>query len=84
MGSTSLKEYIDQIKLADTHEHLIAESLRNKSDLDFTYLMPMYLNSDLISAGMPVDELEKIRRPGREMYQAVEDNLEPGSADLSF
>ena len=29
MGSTSLKEYIDQIKLADTHEHLIAESLRN-------------------------------------------------------
>ena len=84
MVSTSLKEYIDQIKLADTHEHLIAESLRNKVDLDFTYLMPMYLNSDLISAGMPVDELERIRRPGREMYQEVEDNLEPGMQTYSF
>ena len=84
MGSVSLKEYIDQIKLADTHEHLISESYRNKSDLDFTYLMPMYINSDLVSAGMPVDELEKIRRPGREMYQAVEDILEPGMQTYPF
>ena len=44
----------------------------------------MYLNSDLISAGMPVDELERIRRPGREMYQAVEDNLEPGVQTYPF
>ena len=65
MKSSSISEYIDQIKLADTHEHLIAESIRNQSELDFTYLMPMYLNSDLISAGMPVDDLEKIRRPGQ-------------------
>ena len=84
MGSTSLNEFIGHIKLADTHEHLVAESLRNKGDLDFTYLMPIYLNSDLISAGMPADELERIRRPGREMYQAVDDYLEPGKQTYPF
>jgi hypothetical protein len=84
MESPLLRPCINEIKLADTHEHLISESIRNRSELDFTYLMPMYINSDLISAGMSVDELEKIRRPGREMYQAVEDTLEPGMETYPF
>ncbi len=84
MIPSSIYEFVSRIKLADTHEHLIAESIRNQSELDFTYLMPMYLNSDLISVGMPADEMEKIRRPGREMYQAVEDNLEPGVQTYPF
>jgi hypothetical protein len=46
--------------------------------------MPMRFNSDLITADKPEDGLEKIRRSGWEIYQAVEDNLERGVQAYPF
>ena len=47
-----IETYVNEIKLIDTHEHLITEEERiQKADqLDFTYLFSHYANEDLISA----------------------------------
>jgi len=47
-----IENYVNEIKLIDTHEHLITEEERiQKADqLDFTYLFSHYANEDLISA----------------------------------
>jgi len=47
-----IENYVNKIKLIDTHEHLITEEERiQKADqLDFTYLFSHYANEDLISA----------------------------------
>lgn len=78
MSKSTLAEFIQNCQFFDTHEHLISESTRNQMNLDFTYLFPMYIDSDLISSGMRVDDLESIRKPGRMVYQWVEGVLEPG------
>ncbi len=47
-----IEKYVNEIRLIDTHEHLITEEERiQKADqLDFTYLFSHYANEDLISA----------------------------------
>ena len=47
-----IETYVNEIRLIDTHEHLITEEERiQKADqLDFTYLFSHYANEDLISA----------------------------------
>jgi len=47
-----IETHVNEIKLIDTHEHLITEEERiQKADqLDFTYLFSHYANEDLISA----------------------------------
>ena len=68
----AMAEALSDLKLIDTHEHLAPEAVRFAITLDFTYLLPHYLTSDLISAGMSVHDLEAIRTPGRAMMQAME------------
>lgn len=47
-----IEKYVNEIRLIDTHEHLITEEERiQKADqLDFTYLFSHYANEDLVSA----------------------------------
>lgn len=47
-----IQKHVNEIRLIDTHEHLITEEDRiQKADqLDFTYLFSHYANEDLISA----------------------------------
>jgi hypothetical protein len=47
-----IEDYINDIGLIDTHEHLITEEERieRAGQLDFTYLFSHYANEDLISA----------------------------------
>ena len=44
--------YVNEIRLIDTHEHLITEEerIQKAGQLDFTYLFSHYANEDLISA----------------------------------
>ena len=46
-----IAEALAEIKLIDTHEHIVAEDVRLETELDFTSLLPDYLSSDLVSAG---------------------------------
>ncbi len=80
----ALAEALADVKLIDTHEHVAAESVRLGMTLDFTYLMPHYVSSDLVSAGMAVDDLETIRRPGRQMVNALRKGIHPSKADYEF
>jgi predicted TIM-barrel fold metal-dependent hydrolase len=48
-----LKKDIDQIRLIDTHEHLSNEDAYLRRPADFLIRMLHYVESDLISAGMP-------------------------------
>jgi len=48
-----LKKDVDQIRLIDTHEHLSNEEAYLKRPADFLARMLHYVESDLISAGMP-------------------------------
>ena len=59
-----LKQFVDRIRVFDTHEHLPQESerLKQKVDLLATFF-PHYASSDLRSAGMPEEDLVKIRTP---------------------
>ena len=54
---------IENIRLIDTHEHIMPESERNGCALDFSYLFGHYNSSDLISAGMPPGLMEAFRLP---------------------
>jgi len=47
-----IEEYVNGIRLIDTHEHLITEEERieRADQLDFTYLFSHYANEDLVSA----------------------------------
>ena len=47
-----IEKYVNEIRLIDTHEHLITEEERieKAGQLDFTYLFSHYANEDLISA----------------------------------
>ena len=59
-----IKQFVDGIRLIDTHEHLPQESERieQKVDLLATFL-PHYTSSDLRSAGMSEEDLLTIRNP---------------------
>jgi len=48
-----IKSHVDQIRLIDTHEHLGSEDSYLKRPTDFLVRMLHYVESDLISAGMP-------------------------------
>jgi predicted TIM-barrel fold metal-dependent hydrolase len=59
-----IKGHIDCIRLVDTHEHLIPENERLKSEVDvLATFFAHYASSDLRSAGMTEGELLKIRDP---------------------
>ncbi len=56
-----ISEKVEEIKLVDTHEHLMPEEDRLNSEIDLFYLFPHYASSDLVSAGMPKEDLDNIR-----------------------
>lgn len=77
VAQTAIADALSEVKLIDTHEHTTDETVRLGLDLDFTYLLPHYLSSDLVSAGMSLDDLEAIRTPGREMNESVGRRMDP-------
>ena len=80
----TMADVIDGIRLFDTHEHIVDERVRMAEVLDFTYFMPHYLSSDLVSAGMPLDELEAIRAPGRAMRDGLRRGIYPRDPGYPF
>lgn len=59
----ALKEYIDGIWVVDTHEHTANEEdwcAAPEGNVDFTRFFIHYANVDLISAGMPIPEFQKM------------------------
>jgi predicted TIM-barrel fold metal-dependent hydrolase len=69
-----IAEALADIKIINTHEHIVPEDARLDTKLDFTYLLCYYLSDDMVSAGMDPDDLEAIRGPARQMMQ-IEDRL---------
>lgn len=56
-----IHEEINKIKIIDTHEHLQRESeLPIGDDIHIGRFFLHYANSDLISAGMPAEQMEKV------------------------
>jgi predicted TIM-barrel fold metal-dependent hydrolase len=59
---SEIKNYVDSIKVVDTHEHLMEENERLVLGYDpLVVLLPHYLSSDLISSGMELKELNLLR-----------------------
>jgi len=57
-----LKKHVDGIKIIDTHEHLPSEEERISQPVDvLSQFFIHYTSSDLLSAGMPEEELSMIR-----------------------
>ncbi len=60
---SQLKQYIDSIRVINTHEHQrIPAELQDHSYNFYTLLCYSYINSDLISAGSPFFDLELIKQ----------------------
>ena len=60
---TALHEAIAAIPLVDTHEHLPDESTLTGRSWSFFDFFEHYVSSDLVSAGMSREALEKMRNP---------------------
>jgi hypothetical protein len=59
-----MRAEVDKIKIIDTHEHLtLPDSLVEAGKLDFGRLITHYARCDLISAGMPPDDMAKVADP---------------------
>ena len=84
MAIIDLIDYIQNMKIADTHEHLVPEKFRNNIPLDFTYLLGCYIDTNLISAGMNMDEMQAMRTPGRKMIDKLFDSWESGNKVYPF
>lgn len=71
-----IKEYIDTLRIIDTHEHLLnPDFLRKTNILDFFLLMNHYYYDDLISAGMPEELFNKLyngNMPPEEKWKLIE------------
>jgi hypothetical protein len=79
---TTIRDQIEQTPFVDTHEHLIEESMRLRGQVgdrlflcnDWAYLFSHYLDSDLISAGMPKEDHKRFLSPDvptEEKYRLV-------------
>jgi hypothetical protein len=58
---TRLSEAVQGLELVSTHEHLASEEERYASRPDFFVLADHYAISDLVSAGLPADDMAPIR-----------------------
>ncbi|MEM2129717.1 MAG: hypothetical protein QXZ70_03870, partial [Candidatus Bathyarchaeia archaeon] len=60
----NIREKIKGIRIFDTHEHLIQEKERTSKRIDlFETILAHYASSDLVSSGMPQEELDTVRDP---------------------
>lgn len=66
----SLQEYVQQIRIIDGHEHLATPAIRKKENTGIFGLLH-YLDSDLITAGMPRDILSPRSKTSDEEKAAV-------------
>lgn len=55
-----ISDYIRQMKVVDTHEHLINPAKLDSSTFDFSLLVSHYAPGDYISAGMPQQNLDQL------------------------
>ena len=62
--SKRIRAEVEGISLIDTHEHLISEGVRLRQRIDLFYWFSHYASSDLVSAGMSEQTLERLRDPG--------------------
>jgi len=68
--SKEIREIIDATPFVDTHEHLLNESTRlrrakaGELPSDLGYLFSHYADSDLVVAGLPMDDWKKITTVG--------------------
>ena len=57
-----IKKAVDEVRVVDSHEHLPPEETRVAGDVDpLATLFPLYASSDLVSAGMSVEDLMYVR-----------------------
>lgn len=60
----TIKKAVDQVRIIDTHEHLLQEKERTSSIADpFETFFTDYVSSDLVSSGMLKEELENVLNP---------------------
>ncbi len=68
--ATRIRNEIDEIYLVDTHEHTVPERARNEEPTDFFSVWLLhYASSDLVSAGMSIPTLERIRDSSRPLEE---------------
>jgi predicted TIM-barrel fold metal-dependent hydrolase len=60
-----IRAEIETIPLIDNHEHLMSEEVRLSQKIDLFYWFPSYASSDLVSAGMAEQTLDRLRDPDR-------------------
>jgi len=60
-----LREYLDGIRMVDTHEHLDTEQEYIGEHADFGRLFLHYANCDLVSAGCPPQDIERLQNDTR-------------------
>jgi len=59
-----IKKAVDAVRIVDTHEHLVPEEERIKAELDALAMFLLhYASSDLVSSGMPVQDLDDVSNP---------------------
>ena len=56
-----LREYLDQIRMIDTHEHLDTEEEFIQEAADFGRLFLHYASCDLVSAGCPPEDMLRLQ-----------------------
>src|SRR4051812_23637810 len=68
---TTIRDLVEQTPFVDTHEHLIEEGMRLRGEVgdrlfrcnDWAYLFSHYVDSDLVSAGMPAADHQRFFAP---------------------
>lgn len=55
-----IRDYVNQMKIVDTHEHLLNPSRLKESDLDFMLLFRHYAADDYFSVGLPDQTYEEL------------------------
>ena len=60
----SLIDEMSEMDIVDTHEHLPNESERLEQPVDFATLFSHYSRSDLVAAGMPERDYDRLVAPG--------------------
>ena len=69
----NIRKAVNAIRIIDTHEHLVQEKERVGSEIDLlATFLSHYASSDLVSSGMPMEEIEEVRNtriPLRERWE---------------
>lgn len=58
-----IKSAVDSIKVFDTHEHLTYESEWKDREIDFYNIFLIYVDGDLLSSGLSLEDLGKLTSP---------------------